>query len=246
MVLRLVGQTQVVTSDNIIRLGKPQAPENIIRLGKQPKKKLPFREKLERGLIAETALLAGLTVGAGTFLVNPILALPAGLGAFTGTASLLGAIREKPTFFKGLATGRGGAAIVNLPQTIQDIKIPKLDTGLTAKEIAALIAAAGIGAGIGAGVTTIIDRTKTVVQNIPKSGEVKAVIPPTPQFFQTLPTGTQIQQQPIGVVEKAPVEEKEKVEKAEIPQIINKNVFKPKVNISFKKSRRFINQQINV
>lgn len=55
-----------------------------------------------------------------------------------------------------------------------------------------------------------------------------------------LPTGAI---QPLGAVEKPEVKEKE-VPKAIMPSI--KNTFNPEINISFKKSKKFINQQVFV
>ena len=60
------------------------------------------------------------------------------------------------------------------------------------------------------------------------------------------PEGTAIQPEPISAIPKEIPKEMVAAEAArpQLPSI--KNVFKPEVNISFRKSRRFINQQINI
>lgn len=232
--LRLVG-APTTTSDDIIRLGS------------KPKKKTSKKSTVEKFLIGETALLAGVLAGGLTLISAPPLALPAFLGTTAGVASLLGAIREKPGLAKKVLTGGAGATLVNLPTTIRTGagELVEKAKGLTAgQKVAGAIAGAGL-VGAGAlGVTKIIERIKETrtIEKLPQ-----AVVPAFPTFtapptFQAQPIGTQQLAQPIGIVEKQ-LEEKQVKEKP-VPMVTNEINVSPEINIRFSKSRKFINQQI--
>jgi len=236
--------------NNVIRLGQPSG-DDVIRLGGRPTG-LSFRERVERGLIAQTAVTTGILAGGATALINPVLAIPTFLGTTAGTASLLGAIRERPGFFLSLITGRGGAKIVRPVETIKEIippiVIPDITPpGLTAKEIAALIAAAAAAGAAGAGAATVIPKIVDIVKDdkdkTPKDIPTEPpIVPPT--FFQVDPSGlAPTISRPISAVQ--PVSEKPVVKEKPM-QITNEISVNPEINISFKKTKRFINQQINV
>jgi len=224
-----------------------------LRKPKTKKKKSTAKDKAEKFLIGQASLISGTIAGIGAFAINPALSIPAFLATTAGTASLLGAIREKPSFFGNILGGGAGKTIVTLPetigQTVKDIDLPKVpSTGLSAKEIAALIAAAGVGAGAGVGITKIIevfrDRPGTnVTANIPKATTPSFPTFTAPPTFQAQPIGTQQQAQPIGIVEK---QVEEKVKEKPVPVITNKINVSPEINIRFSKSKKFINQQILV
>jgi len=232
-------------------VGKPTTtPDDIIRLGSKPKKKKSKRDIVEKFLIGETALLAGTLAGGLTLLSAPALALPAFLGTTTGVASLLGAIREKPSVAGKVLTGGAGASLVNLPTTIRKGAgevIEKAKGLTTGQKVAGAVAGAGL-VGAGAlGVTKIIEKIKET--RITERQLPQAIVPNFPTFtapptFQAQPLGTQQQPQPIGVVEKE-LEEKQVKEKP-VSMITNKINVSPEINIRFSKSKKFINQQIIV
>jgi len=234
--LRLVGRTVTTTRKrgDVIQLGTP-APK--------PKKKSKKREKVEKFLIAETALFVGVVSALGAGLVNPALIVPAFLGSTIGTASLLGAIREKPSLAKTVLTGGTGAGLVRLPETIRE-KVG----GLTGKQKAAAAAAAGAVGGAAAVVAgqKIIERFREtrIIERVPDIGLPAQV--PVQQFAQ-IPAGVEpVPTQPIAAKFEEPVIEEKPAEAMVMPQITNKINVSPEINISFRKSKKFINQQINV
>jgi len=233
--LRLVGQP-TTTSDDIIRLGTTK---------KQKKQKK--RSQIEKGLIAQTAILTGATIAGVTLLAAPalpFLAIGAGLASAISTASLLGAIRERPDIAGKIITGEGGAFLATLPETIgqagKDIK--EKITGLTTPQKIAVGAgtAALVGGGIVAGrkIREIIRERSIERIQIPAAPSLVA-----PSFFQVEPEAmAPIISKPISAFEPAVEEEKVK----EVPMITNKINVSPEINIKFSKSRKFINQQILV
>jgi len=94
---------------------------------------------------------------------------------------------------------------------------------------------------LGAGAAAAALIVPAIIKKVKKKKEqVVEIIPTIPEALPILPATVP---DPIGAAEKPPTEEKV-VEPLKPMQI--KNVFKPSVDISFKKSKRFINQQINV
>jgi len=122
-----------------------------------------------------------------------------------------------------------------------------VDVKETVKDIPPIVLG-GLGGLAGGAIAVPI--VKTIIETVKGRKEKEIIIPetiiPSTQFSQ-LPTVVQPQQQPIGAVQQEVVEEKPKaIQTVATPNIINKNVFNPEINISFKKSRKFINQQILV
>jgi len=97
--------------------------------------------------------------------------------------------------------------------------------GLTAKDIIGILGAAGLGAGAIAAAPIVIERARGFIAD-------------RQQVLPVLPEGSF---QPL-----APVEQPVEVIPKPAKPVVIKNTFKPSIDISFKKSKRFINQQINV
>lgn len=102
--------------------------------------------------------------------------------------------------------------------------IPKIKEKV--KDLAPSIIIPGLAAGIGALTTALLLREKDT------------------KLVPLLPIPSQIQ--PIGVAKKIVEEEKPKVPTPTMPSITNKINVSPEININFRKSRKFINQQILV
>jgi hypothetical protein len=206
------------------------------------KKKRPtFQEFLElqpkiTPILAGT--LAGLLGGVGAAIKTTLVT---GLGVGILSASPIARKAAKTQALTGF-TGLG----VEVGKTIEDPQrlIPsKEDPFRVAKEIAKkgalpVAAAAGI---IAAGVAG-----KSALEKA--AAKVKAIIPKKlpsvslPAALLPAPPSITPQAQPLGAVQKP-----KDIPVAVAPKPITiKNTFKPSIDISFRKSRRFINQQILV
>jgi len=194
----------------------PGAPAIV---GKVAARALPIIGRIAKAFIPKTPLgIGAAVVGTGILTVSP-------------TARK--AVVELP---KTLFTGGQviGEKIEELPEAVEE-KAGKFGlVGLSAAAIAALIAGA------------LLVKEKIPKVSVPKISRREkpseippvALIPAPPSLTSTTP--------PLGAVEK-PVEEIAAIPIPVKQRPINiKNTFNPTIDISFRKSRRFINQQILV
>ena len=176
------------------------------------------------------------------FLASPKLtgALVTGLGIATGGIAVLG-----KSILTGLAIPTL-AGVIQVSPKAEKILVGRLtkpeklgetigafieDPKKKVKEIPPLVAGL-IGAGAVVGGAELIKKVKGVkIPKLPVSKSIgeKGVLPTGATFTPLAPVEKPIEEKPIAV---KPV------------QI--KNIFKPEVNISFKKSKKFINQQVNI
>lgn len=247
----------------------------IILAGSGPKRKKRTRaDKIVVGVAAGlTGISVGLgTAAAG----NIPLAIPVGLATFTSTAQLLGALQTRPALAGEIASGSGGVFIAGLPERIADIRVgveksieesrslaaasskrAKQEADRLRREAAAsgrarekslresisgiaesisesIAAIPPIVIPLGIGAAGVLAATPPIIRALkePKTIEQQLPIVPTGSFEPLGPV-----RQPSPVIPVGPTEAK--------PTQI-KNVFKPSIEVNFKKSKRFINQQINV
>lgn len=213
---------------------------NIIRLGGKKKKKKTFKAKLT-GVLTKTATIeAGVL---GTLLGGPILGLKA--AGFTGLT--LGALQVSPRVREFVVqkvidpTGGGrfiGEQIEKFgtsPLPTEKGLLEKIKEGAKKAGILGAVVAGGVGAGalIKAGVERV---KKAKSPAIPKTLTIPAVLMPS----KPLPPA----REPFGAAQRPPKEEKPFPVTQTMPNIINKIRVAPEINISFRQSRKFINQQI--
>lgn len=193
-----------------------------------------------------TAPLAGIL---GTLIAGPLVGLKAflagGLGAGILSVSPKAAKFISEKVVRPEKAGQFIGEIIEDPSILQPREVTP--SGVKEKVVEALkeggpIAAAGaLGIGAAALLREIQKRLKE--QKIPDIGIPKiGVVKPPAALLAALPSQVfpDITQQPaIAKKEEKPVEEKPV---AALPSI--KNVFKPSVDISFRKSSKFINQQV--
>lgn len=216
---------------------------------------LKRRKKLPKVLqVVTSPVLTGVLAGTLTTLLTR--SPKAGVKAFLGTEALIGGTAFLGTspkakkfvvekFTKPAEFGVGAGLLIEsgletgkdiLGKAKDVIKIPKIPDP---------VKKAGIVAGVGAGLVTAgalaIPKIKSL---IPKSKTIA-----TSPVGAVIPAGLVTPQgafQPLGAVEQ-PVEEVPViVEKPAQKPVTIKNTFNPSIDISFKKSKKFINQQINI
>lgn len=238
----------------VIRLvGMPRG-DNVIRLGQ----KKPFRQRLTAGLItaaaAQTALLAGL-VSRRPSIAGKVFTATKG---FLLTGAALGALevsRKLRTFIKEKAIdpGAGGRFIGRQIETglVRDDKKTFKERLAEGAKKAGLIGAGVVAAvtGISLGRSALRKLREAKIPKIPKAIKipgVSGIIPGAPTSLlvkqPTQPLPPQIE--PFTAAKKVEEKEKPMVVTPSMPTINTKITVSPKINISFRKTRRFINQQV--
>lgn len=228
----------------VIRLGAAPKNDNIIRLAKRisPKGITILKPITAVKVLTSPKTTVALATTLGALLGGPVGALKAaglsalGLGVLQVSPIARKFVREKvkdPT-----AAGRFVGEKI---EEIGGAKLPE-DKTLKEKVVTGLKTAGIIGgaAALAAGAVTIVRKIKEKAPTIPSL--IAPVVAPA-ATLEGVPIQTLIQPEPISAIPKEiPAE---KVERGVIPQLPSiKNVFKPEVNISFRKKRTFINQQI--
>jgi len=190
--------------------------------------------------LADPRTTVALGGAAGALLGGPIGALKGTLAAgavVTGVTLLTKSPRARKAasvVLSPLQAGKRGetlAAVIEDPQTTLQ-KVLQTGSKILPVAVGTVAAATGVEL-IRRGVIKARERRAeavTALESIPKIAAPTLPPAPTPQITQAL-----------APVEK-PVEEKVPVMATPTPTTI-KNTFKPEINISFKKSKRFINQQ---
>lgn len=200
---------------------------------------------VEAKLAAASLLIPGVRQVAGRVALRAgkKLATPKGLilgttaaGALTTSPKLRKAVLEVVSPVKIFERGRGVGKIVEDPSKL----IPKEKTARGIKEkVIGILKEAGPGAAAGAalagGALVVAKKAREKVTGIIPSGKLPAAILPAPPSIT--PTT-----QPLGAV-KQPVEAVPVAVEPQPPVNIT-NTFNPSIKISFKKSRKFINQQL--
>jgi len=228
---------------DVIRLGAPPTGgDDVIRLGKAPKKKKSFKAKAEFILGTAAAVEAA-------FLTALLTKSPkATFTAFTATGLALGLAKTSPKtrkFVKEKIFNPLGAGEFIGTQIEKGIPKDKKPFKERVKEGAATAGLIGAAAAAGVGAAVI---TKEVVERVRKARVPKVTIPEA-----VLPTLTPVAiDPPISTTVLEPLAPVEKPPEEPIPEPITatpttiKNIFKPSVDISIKKTKRLINQQVNV
>jgi len=143
---------------------------------------------------------------------------------------------------KGILRGEPGKVVAGLIERAPSRERTRAEkTGLLGLGAAAI---AGLGIGVAATKKGKEIVSQIPIPSIPKLPKRKKAAEVIPMGIQPAPPSLVPSTQPIGAVQqvKEPVAPSLPVEKP----ITIKNTFKPSVDISFRKSKRFINQQINV
>lgn len=181
--------------------------------------------------------LAGLVTG------SPLT----GLKTFGGVGLGLGIATTSPkavSFIKRKAKPVGAGEFVG--SAIESIgKQSKKSLSDTIKEGAKK--AGLLGAGVAAGAGAIVAGKKLLEKvKVGKTPDLSTIIPrgAAVSTIQQQPSELQPQFQSFGAAEKPPKEEKVVPVTQTMPTINNRISVKPEINISFRKSRKFINQQI--
>jgi len=212
---------------DIIKLQAPGLPRATIgeQLGRIKDLPTPVRilasPKLTGGLVTGLGILTG-GIGVLGKSVLTGLAVPTLAGLFKASPRAEKAIVGRITSPEKLGESIG--EFIEEPKK-KIAKVPPLVAGL-------------IGAGAVVGGADIIRKVKKGKIKVP------AIISGEKEITGVLPILPEGQFTPLAPVEK-PKEEKV-IEPTPIVPMEIKNVFKPSIDISFKKSKRFINQQINV
>lgn len=184
-------------------------------------------------------------VGAATL---PFKGLKFAAKAFLGTAIIGGILQTSPTA-RGVVVekikdptkiGRGIGEIIEDPTRL----LPKEKT--IRERVAEVVKKAGIPAGIAAAVVgaavAVPKAAKRVKEKFfPAAPQVISPEKLPADVFQAQPVQVAPQIQPVGVVQPAPTPKEVIPVAPALPSI--KNVFKPSIEISFRKSRKLINQQ---
>jgi len=224
---------------DVIRLGERQIVSPIPIL-----EKIPIFGTSVKGIVTTAKVLASpvTTLALGSGLVGLLTGSPIIAGkTFLGVGLGLGALASSPKIREfartkvtdPLAGGRFIGELVEDPAKLFPKDKPfkeKVKEGLTTAGIIGGIAAAGVGAG--ALVRSALEKRK----------EIKPKALPLPLLPAALPPAIQT----FGVAEKVADESTFPLAAAPIKPMRIQNTFNPEINISFKKSKRFINQQINV
>lgn len=206
-----------------------------IRILTSPKTTLALAGIL--GAIAFPATALGIAKGVGRLFVPKTLRGAAGTifaaGILTGAPGLIKFITPKGIFEKGKVVG----PIIEDPSLLlpgaeetlgEKIKDVAITAGLGAAAVAALVGAASV----------IAKAAKKLKPGVPG-------LPGLPGFpgAPGLPAApTPVISQPFGPVKKPEPERLKEILPARVPDI--KIINKPEINISFRKSRKFINQQL--
>ena len=216
---------------------------DIIRLGGKPKfatigEQLARREKLPAPLrLISSPVLTGGLLGTLGLLTGTFGILPA-LGVFGGVPTLAGILKKSPKAEKILREkllqpekfGERIGGFIEDP--LKPFEEPKkkakgIIQKIKEKPIIPILGTAGVIAGAAALLPVVREKLK-------KAPDLIALTP----AISTQPF------QPLAPVQK-PVEEKIAVAEPVIQKPISiKNTFNPNIDISFKKTRRFINQQV--
>lgn len=218
---------------------------NAIRLGGNPirlerrKEPLPFIPKFLKST-KTTAVLAGTL---GTLVSGPIL----GAKAFLGTGLVGGALEASPILRKQAKekiidptrTGRFIGKTVENPSRL----FPKDKTQLE-KKIKDSFKAAGV---IGGTTAAVLGGTALLKKGIEKAKSKKVKFPKINPNLLAGPSKLEPlvpKQIPLGPAKRVTEQAEDKIKPKSIPAI--KNTFKPEINISFRNSKKFINQQVLV
>jgi len=221
--------------------------ENIIRLGGSPTKlptigqQLRKRETLPAPLkfLSSPALTGGLIAGLG-LLTGTLGILPA-LGVFGGLPTVAGIIKRSPKAEillkeKLLQPEKFGERIGEfIEDPLKPLEKPKkkvkgIIERIKEKPIVPILGTAGLIAGA----TALLPVVREKLKKAPGLEQIAVTPPISTQPFV-----------PLAPVQK-PVEEKALVVEPVIKQrpISIKNTFKPSIDISFSKTKKFINQQV--
>jgi hypothetical protein len=226
-VIQLGGIKQFPGTDGVIRLGGGIKSGIGIR---SPKVKT--FEKIAGGVLTAQAGILGTLIG------GPITGLKA--AGLTGLGT--GALISSPKIRKAAVTRikdptSAGRFIGKKVESIGKETIPKAVKTVkeTVKGKSKVLSAAGLVAG-GAGLAAVIPKAakkvKEKLSSIPKSS-ITSALP-----VAKAPT------EPFGAAEKVASPSQIEETKPAMPSIINKINVKPEINVSFKKSKKFINQQV--
>jgi len=242
----------------VIRLGPPTLGQRAVGLIQRTPQFRVLSSPVTTGVLATT--LATITPGGRVALgavgraalrrpLLTLVGLPTAAGALSASPLLRQVAKEviDPT----KAFERGGI----IGEFIEDPKIEDSESFgekfLDAAKAAGLL---GVGA-VGVGLTAKAIRDLIRKQR-KKDREKPPKLPDFPQFpafgappIATVPlAGTPSTLQPLAPVEKPPTEEVVAVEPVTAPPkpVSIKNVFKPSIDIRFRKSKKLINQQVNI
>ena len=218
-------------------------PEQTFKTGtlpigaKIPKEFIPtasrFIPRFAGGIVKATKSTGKFIVGKPKATAGLVIGLPTIFGALS-----IPAFKSKvATFFSPFERFKGGQA---LGTTLTTPKGAETTTG--SQGIIDALTSAGL---IGAGLVGAREIIRTIKE---KRVTEKAVLPTLPSVkIPALPSISQpATLEPIGAVEKEKPVTKEVPAQTNMPDITIRNIVKPNINVSFRKTRKFINQQVLV